>query len=129
MKTALLCASAGRLEERLNASLSQAGYTVESVPTQQEAISALKEGARDALVSEVRRDAFAFLVQSAFRLHPAMPIHLIEGGSVFCFYPASQQPGDLIDAITGAGVKLPSSLMRHTRRLDAVAPEPDAFMV
>jgi hypothetical protein len=127
MKTALLCIKTDNLEERLRHSLCEMGYQVEALKTPQCVLKALKDGPRDALVSELPRGSFAFLVQAAFRMHPGMPIHLIDGGSVFCFYPLAHQPAALIEAITTAGVRISAGLMRHIT--DRVVPIPGADAV
>jgi hypothetical protein len=124
MQSALVCAKSESLRQNLRDELAEHGYEAELVRTPEEAIAILKQGPRDAMITEMRRDAFAYLLQVTHELHPAMPVQLIDGLQVFCFYPLSRQPADLIHAIKGAGVGISPFLLRHAVLLGAQPPTP-----
>jgi hypothetical protein len=129
-KTIVVCVKARSLQMRLEASLAENGYASAVVKGYAEAVASLREGPRGGLICEIRRDEFAALLKSVVRLHPSMPVHLIDHRAVFAFYPLMRQPFDLIDAVMAAGVVISPDLLRHTTGDRRSVPVPDAtFMV
>jgi CheY-like chemotaxis protein len=126
----LVCAAARSLRASLEASLADNGFVVAAVAAADEAIAMLKEADHAALILEAPRDSFSRIVQFATRLRPRMPIHVIDGNAVFCFYPLGRQPFELIDAVMAAGVSISPELLRHTRAdRPRPAAAPEAFMI
>jgi hypothetical protein len=129
VKSALVLVHKPSLRVGLEASLSDAGYAVEAVNAETALSEALRAAPRDALIAEARRDCFAHLLRSACNLNPQMPVHFIDAGSVFCFYPMRSQPSALIDALLSAGVKISNDLLRHAHCSGARARSDDSFLV
>jgi hypothetical protein len=127
----LVCVRTTSLKVRLEASLESAGYSTVFAMSSDEAAVRLHDGPKTAMIAETTRDGFAPLVRYSARLHPDMPVQLIESDAVFCFYPLSRQPFALIDAILAAGVSISPDLLRHTNgwRRDSFSPPQSAFLV
>jgi CheY-like chemotaxis protein len=123
----LVCATSHRLRTGLEASLSECGYVVAAAATQDEALAALREQDHAAVIVEARRDSFARFLKVAAQLRPRMPVHVIDGDALFCFYPLARQPRRLMDAVRAAGVKISPYLLRHA--CEGYEQAADAFMV
>jgi hypothetical protein len=109
----ILCAQSSTLREPLAESLAACGFSVTPARTPEDVLMLLREADHAALILEARRDAFSLTIRNAVRLRPAMPVHVIDGGAVFCFYPFAYQPRRLLKAIRAAGVAIAPGLMRH----------------
>jgi hypothetical protein len=109
----IVCAISSSLREPLAESLAACGFSSVAARTPEEALGLLKEGEHAGLILEARRDSFSGTIRHAVRLRPAMPVHVIDGGSVFCFYPFAYQPRRLLKAIRAAGVGIAPGLLRH----------------
>ncbi len=107
----LVCTTAQNLALSLQETLGQQGYPVHAVQTHDEALAALKGRRHSGMLIEARRDAFAQVLQQATRLQPGMPVHVIDGLRVFCFYPLARQPNRLVKAILTAGVAISPYLL------------------
>jgi hypothetical protein len=124
----ILCAQTTTLREPLAESLAACGFAVTPARTPEDVLLLLRESSHAALILEARRDSFSLTIRNAVRLRPAMPVHVIDGGAVFCFYPFAYQPRRLLKAIRAAGVAIAPGLMRHLGASPAVGSDA-AFLV
>lgn len=120
MKTVLVCSSARETRERLEAELAREGFAVEVVGGHDDILSLLKEGRRDVVVAEARRDRFAWFLRSLLALRPGTLVHLFQDDLVFCHHPPNRQPVSLLFALDNAGLFLPGSRMAPMVSSDAV---------
>jgi hypothetical protein len=116
MATALVYAASSLTRNRLNEQLSAAHYTVECVEQLDAVAAILRHEARDVIISEARKDNFAYLMRLAFVHNSNTILHFFEERSIFCFYPLQKQPAKLVDAILQSGLLLSSRLLQHTEK-------------
>lgn len=117
MQTALIYASSAIIRDRLNEQLEAARYTVDCVAQLDDIAAILKHEARDVLISEIRKDNFAYLMRLAFVHNRKTIIHFFDEKNVFCFYPMQRQPFRLVNAIADAGLHLSPRLLQHTETI------------
>ena len=119
MNTALICAPANAMRNRLQAELTGAGYLVDMVEERAEIYALLKYEKRNDLFIQSTRDDFADLVRFSFRSNPSMNIYLFDMGRIFCLYPLEGKPEKIIDAMSAAGIKTSPRLMGQPQPLAA----------
>ncbi|MGL6043827.1 MAG: hypothetical protein ACRC1J_07865 [Sandaracinobacteroides sp.] len=130
MQTVLIYASSAVVRDRLEQMLQAASYTVECATQISDIAAILKHEARDVMISEVRKDNFAYLMRLAFLHNPATIIHFFEDKNVFCFYPMQKQPIKLVNAISDAGLHFSPRLLLHTQKTcDDSTSNPDTFEI
>jgi hypothetical protein len=120
MNTALICAPADAMRNRLQTELTRAGYIVDVFEQRAEIYALLKYEKRHNLFLQSTRDEFADIVRFSFHSNPSMNIYLFHQCNIFCLYPLEGKPEKIIDAMIAAGIRISPRLLGKPQPVEAV---------
>jgi len=114
MKTVTILSPHEEVRSRLSEHFSEADFHVDAVADEEDLRMLLRREKRDALIIESRQESFAHVMRFCFQTNPVMRVHFFWDNWIFCFYPASNQPAELVDTLVAAGLRVPPNLLKYT---------------